>query len=275
MRTLVAALALAATLVLGTTAVAPAEKPVVIPICLLASPATSSSCAPRPEFDFSLSFAPRRLPRKEMTPVAVGVQAAFQTSDGSLPPAFSELVLAFDKNTVVDARALPACGRALLETLGTEIARHRCRDSIVGFGTAHVAVPSFSPNPIPLQLTLFNGGVRDGKTTLLIHSFIAAPGRESLVAVVKIGRVENERYGLEAVVEIPRVNGADSLLLDFTLEVKRARKGVPDWRYALARCFDEHLNARMTTVFQDGTRLIGSVIRGCTPTAAPAASSAG
>ncbi|HEY5708346.1 MAG TPA: hypothetical protein VIS51_03020 [Solirubrobacterales bacterium] len=276
-RTLVTTFALALTLALGATAVAPAERPVVIPICQLAlssASVTSSSCPPRPEF--LTSFVPKRLPRKEMAPIAVSVQGGVGFADGSQPPAVREFRIDFDRNTEVDASELPACGRALLETLGNREARRRCRDSIIGLGTARAAIPPLSPNAITLPLTLFNAGVRDGTTTLLIHTSIASPSKESLVVAVKIERVENGRYGWEAVARIPEVAAGEASLLDFDFVIGRSRRGaVPAWRYALARCPDDHLVARATFVLADDTQLIGTVTRSCTPRAAPAASSAG
>jgi len=184
--------------------------------------------------------------------------------------------MAFDRDAEVDASQLPACGRALLETLGMKEARRRCRDSIVGFGTAHAAIPSLSPEAIALPLTLFSAGVRGGTTTLLIHTSIAAPSKEPLVVAVKIERAENGRYGWEAVAKIPKIAAGEGSLLDFEFVIERSRRdAAPGWRYALARCPDDRLVARTTFVFPEGTWLVGSVTRSCIPIAAPAASSAG
>jgi hypothetical protein len=212
---------------------------------------------------FDASLTPQKLPRRDLAPVSVSLGGGFDYFEPASAPAPRELIFEFDKNSAVEAAGLPTCRRGLLKTLGVRSARRRCHDAWVGTGFAHVSIPSASPNPILLRLSLFNGGLRDGTTTLFIHTYLAATTPRSLVSTVRIERIEDHRYGLRAVFVPPGVEGGS--LLDFRLLL-----GVPEpRRYTVARCFDGRLDARMEGVFADGTRTSRSMVRGCSSTAVP------
>jgi hypothetical protein len=215
---------------------------------------------------FNASLRPKVLPKRDLAPVSVALGGEFDYADPASPPALREVIFEFDKNAAVEASGLPTCRRGLLMTLGVKSARRRCRDSWVGMGIAHISIPSESPNPILLRLSLFSGGVRDGTTTSFVHTSLAKPTPRSLVSTVKIKRVEDHRYGLQAVVVLPSIAGGS--VLDFELVLGNSESE----RYAVARCPDGHLNARMEGVFAGGTRLSGSTIQGCSPAPARAGS---
>jgi hypothetical protein len=240
--------------------------------------AASSNCPPRLPLAFELDggVTPKALPKREMAPIALRLSAKVATEDGTQPSALRELTIDFDKNGALNATGLPACGKSQLETRNAQAARQACRKSIVGSGTADVEVAS-SKQPIPLPLTLFNGGVRNGTTTLFIRSSIAVPTPAPIIATVKLKRIHTGRYGLEAVAKIPPIAGGSGSLLDFSLEVKRlfTYKGTQE-SYAMARCPDGHLDADVeSAIFKNEakapgvartTTIKGTVIRPCTPT---------
>lgn len=199
-----------------------------------------------------------------MAPITLAIEGKISNSDGNPPPALREVTLNFDKNGAVDATGLPVCTRSQLEMLGVKSARRTCRKSIVGSGIAHVAIASSERGSLPLPLTFFNGGVRGDTTILLIHSSVPAPSPQPIVAAMKLRRVNEGRYGLRAVVPIPPIAGGSGSVLDFSVKIKRlftyegARQS-----YAMARCPDGHLNARLATAFKDGTVMNGTLVRSC------------
>lgn len=230
---------------------------------------------PRLSVRFDAQVTPKKLPKHERVPVAVRLQNQISTTDGTHPSALRELTISFDRNGALNAIGLPACGRSQLATRNPQAARQACRKSIVGSGTADVEISSSEQERISLPLTLFNGGVKDGTTTLFIRSSIETPTPMPIIATVKLSKVHKDRYGLQAVAKIPPIAGGSGSLLDFSLKVKRLfrYKGTQE-SYAMARCPDGHLNAEIDTLFRNEvkvpgvaprTEIRGTVIRPCTP----------
>jgi hypothetical protein len=218
---------------------------------------------------------PQTLPKHDLTPIALTLSGKVSTSDGTHPSALRELMIELDKNGALNATGLPVCGKSQLETRSDSAARRACRASIVGSGTADVEIASLEAERISLPLTLFNGGVRDGPTTLFIRSSIGVPTPAPIIATVKIKKIHMGRYGLGTVTKIPPIAGGSGSLLDFNLKVKRlfTYKGTQE-SYAMARCFDGHLDASiLSAIFKNEakvpgvaptTTLKGTLIRPCT-----------
>jgi hypothetical protein len=230
---------------------------------------------PRLGIRFDAQVTPKKLPKHERLPIAVKLQSQISTSDGTHPSALRELTISFDRNGALNAIGLPVCGRSRLETRSDSAARRACRTSIVGSGTADVEIASLEPERISLPLTLFNGGVKDGITTLFIRSAIATPAPMPIIATVKLSKIHKDRYGLQAVAKIPPIAGGSGSLLDFSLKIKRlfTHKSTQE-SYAMARCPDGHLDAEISTFFKNEakipgvaptTTIKGTVIRPCTP----------
>jgi hypothetical protein len=224
-------------------------------------------------FDPSGDFAPRALPRHDAAPIGLELEGKLSTSDGRKPDALREVRVDLDKNGALDATGLPACGRRQIKDLGPKGARRACRKSIVGAGVAHVAIGSSEQEPpaVPVPLTLFNGGVRGSTTTLLIHASIPGPSPTPIVAPVRIRKTHKGRYGLTTVAALPVIANGNGSVLDFRLAIRRLFTYEGEQQsYAMARCFDGHLDAGMTSVFPDGMALTGTLVRPCTPEARPA-----
>ncbi len=235
---------------------------------------TSCSSPLRLTFEPSGDFTPRALPRHNPAPIGLELEGKISTSDGRKPAALREVKVDLDKNGELNATGLPACGRRQIKDLGLKGARRACRKSIVGAGVAHVAIGSSEQEPpaAPVPLTLFNGGVRGGTTTLLIHASVPGPSPTPMVATVKVRKTHKDRYGLQAVAAIPVIADGNGSVLDFRLAIKRVFTYEGEQQsYAMARCFDGHLNASVTSVFANGMALTGTLIRPCTPKARPAA----
>jgi hypothetical protein len=115
-------------------------------------------------------------------------------------------------------------------------------------------------------MTIFNGGVREGVATLLIYAFAANLESTPIVTGMKLRKVDDGRFGLEAIAAIPKIVAGDGSVLDFGFTTKRRlESNGTEQHYAMARCPDGHLNTRMTFVFSDGTRLVAGSVRSCSP----------
>lgn len=128
---------------------------------------------------------------------------------------------------------------------------------------------------ISSQLTLYNGGVANGTTTLLVYSFISSPSPVSLVMVVKINR---KGKGLHAVAKIPSIAEGQGSLLGFRFTLGRYfwRQGEKQ-SFLNAKCPDGDLTVSFPALlFRNDAREARvpaqSVLRGsesvpCTPQA--------
>ena len=203
-----------------------------------------------------------------MAGIKLNLSGKVETLDGTHPPALREFIVETDKNGTINAKGLPKCTAAKLNSQDTTAARKACPTSIVGEGKTDVeiAFPEQAPIVAHSKLLAFNGGVKGGVTTIYIHAFLTVPVPAAVVTTVKVSKVKNGRYGTKSVASIPVIAGGSGSPIFFELTVGRnfTYKGKKQ-SYLLARCPDGHLNAKGTGVFSDGTKLTGSVVRSCTP----------
>jgi hypothetical protein len=232
-----------------------------------------SYCPSRLVFDLGATVTPKRLPQHTLAPVGVKMEAGVHREDGSHPSALREATVDIDKDLTIDATGLPICASRQLKGHNTEVARRVCRSAIVGRGLAHVAIGSSEQQPIPLATTLFNGGVRDGTTTVFIHAFADVPTLASVVGTVKLRSIHG---GLEAVVRVPRIAAGSGSLLDFSFQMKRLFRDNGEMRsYLMAKCPDDVFKVKASALLKNEARTPGvaattapkgSLSVPCTPT---------
>ncbi len=248
---LITTLALGAFLALVVAGIATADKPTIVQVGNL-------------KLTLNGSFTPKALSKTKPTPIALNISGEIATLDGKHAPALKEVVVETDKNGSIDLKGLPTCTSGKLQAQDTKHAEAICPKAIIGSGTTDVEVefPEQAPFTANSKLLAFNGGVSGGKTTILIHAYLSSPVSAAVVTTVKISKVHNGRYGTKSVATIPKIAGGYGSVKKFTLKFDRAYKNTP---YLFAKCPDGHLNAKATSVFADGTKLVGSFVRSCTP----------
>ena len=208
-------------------------------------------------------FTPKKLPKNKLAPIKLNVSGNIKTADGTHPPALREVVVDFDKNSANNVAGLPVCTQAKLVATDTATAKKSCRGSIVGEGKTEVKVefPEQKPFNARGPLVFFNGGKKGGKITLFIHAYVAVPAPTALITTTTITKQRSGRYGLHTVSKIPVIAGGSGSVLGFEFTVNKKLGN-----YAMAKCPDGHLNARVTkAVFDDGTNGSGTFVRSCTP----------
>ena len=206
---------------------------------------------------------PKKLPKHKMAPITLRVAGQISKSHaaGAQRSALTELTIDFDKDGSINNRGLAVCKRSQVKR-DPRITRRVCRKAIVGTGIAHVAIDPSPMEPIPIPLTLFNGGVKGNAAIVFIQSSITAASPTPIVTTVKVKAIQRGRYGLQATARIPPIAEGSGLLLDFRLTVKRRfnHKGVTQ-SYAIARCFDRRLSATpIRIVFRNGQRFSGPTV---------------
>lgn len=219
---------------------------------------------------------PEALPRHEPAPIGAFAKLQIGTTDGSHPPAFRGGTFEVDRNTSIDATGLPVCKSAQLEARDSRAARRVCGDAIVGKGqgTVEIAFPEQTPILVRSPLTFFNGGVRNGTTTLFVHAFITVPAPTAIVTTVKFSEIHSGRYGIHVVSEVPVIAGGSGSVLAARFTVKRffTYKGQKR-SYLMGSCPDGRLAFRIVkTDFKvetagnlAGPPLSGTLVRPCIP----------
>ncbi len=240
-----------------------AEKPVVC-VGNLGQEMTTSYCPPGPGLTgrFSAGAAPSTLDRHTKEPVRLNVAGRYEWREGVVPPALRMIAFEFDRNGGMGGVGIPVCERRQLAGRGSSGARRACGSSIVGHGTIGIVTPPSGSGRRPLPVTLFYGGVEGSATTVFVHAVVRAP----VVVAMKLDEIRAGRYGLEAVLELSVRALADTAITDFQLTTERLAGLAGSRRpFALARCRDSRLQARVTSTFADGTALVGTTVRACAP----------
>lgn len=168
-------------------------------------------------------LSPRAYPRDEFAPASFRTRGQIATADGNHPPALREAVVYIDKNGKFDAEGLPACKGSQLVARDTKAAKRACGEAIIGtgVGSAEIAFPEQRPIDVTSPITIFNGGVKGGTTTMLLHAFITVPTPAAIVSTFKFTRVNAGRYGMRGVAAIPVIAGGSGSITDFDFQVKR------------------------------------------------------
>jgi hypothetical protein len=209
---------------------------------------------------FGASVSPRKLSRRDYTPVTTSIFGKISTSDNTHPSALRQVDFDIDKDARINSRNYPACKgkRRAMEVLNTKAALKVCRKALLGRGKAiiEVALPESKPILLSNEVLIFNGGEQRGVTKLLIHLFISVPRPSAIVAEVAVTR---RGAGLDAVANIPAIAGGFGSVLDFKFELGKtySYKG-KKYGYFEAKCPDEVFKANVTKfLFKNEARVPG------------------
>jgi hypothetical protein len=183
-------------------------------------------------------FSPKALPKATYAPVTAVVEGKVTTTDRTHPSALRETVVDVDKDVRVSVKGLPVCKASQLEAQDTKAAKSVCGTTVLGSGLAHaeIAFPEQPPIKVASPITVFNGGEKGGKVTLLIHTFLTVPAPAAIVTTVTIAK---KGSGLHSIAKVPVVAGGSGSVLDFKFKLGRtyAYKG-KKVSYLEARCPD-------------------------------------
>jgi hypothetical protein len=212
------------------------------------------------------SFSPTTLPKDHTAPIELRGYGRIETADGSLPPILEQLVFWFDENGDVETRGLPVCPKRKLVATTPAAARRNCGEAIVGtgFGKAEVNFPEQAPIPATSPLTIFNAPPLHGNPAVYVHAYTTVGGPAAIVISVEIQRINDGRYGFKTVANIPKIVNGYGTPISGRLQIGRewTYKG-KRLSYANASCPDGRLQAKMRSVFKDGTMLQGTFLKPC------------
>lgn len=212
-------------------------------------------------------ISPTALPKHGQAPIDAFISASIATLDGSHMPAAREAALDLDRSVHVNAKGLPACRRAQLDSRATDAARKVCGGAVVGSGSARVeiAFPEQAPVLATSPLTMFNGGVRGGKTTIFIHAYLTVPVPAAVVTSVVLTPISRGPYGTHIVAKVPTIAGGSGSLIDANLKIDRkfAYRG-KERSYLTAACPRKIILIKGRVHFDDDTVVQLSRLLPCT-----------
>lgn len=124
--------------------------------------------------------------------------------------------------------------------------------------------PENTPFIAKSRVLIFNGGSRDGVTTLHAYSYLPGPLNSAIVTAVKVKKVRSGRYGTQAKVTIPRIADGYGSIVSLSLRLNKKYAYMQKQMSALAaRCPDGRLLVRANLAFGDGTRMSSTIQQGC------------
>ncbi len=210
---------------------------------------------------------PKALPKDKAAPISLDIAGTIATVDGAHPPALKTVTVDTDKYGTVNAKGLPSCKSSQLQAQSSVNAKKACPNAIVGKGTTsvRVAFPDQTPFSASGPLVFFNGGVKGGTTTLLIHAYVNVPTPTAIVTTVKISKRLSGKFGLRSIASVPKIAGGFGSVTSykFTITRKFTYKGKKQ-SYLVASCATGRFYAHASSEFSDGTRVVGDVVVPCT-----------
>lgn len=178
-----------------------------------AQPVEECGALPSP----SAEIVPSTLPRTKLAPVSLQGDARFPPCASPQSPPLTEAVIEINKNAAIDTTGLPTCTRGRLETIDTSISRQACDKAIVGKGQVTVRNPAASSGATDLQVNFYNGGARGGTTTMFMAGEVSAPAPSEFLVSLKVTRLDQGPYSLQAVAKMPPITDGYLTALDFDL----------------------------------------------------------
>jgi hypothetical protein len=208
-------------------------------VCALAVTGASAEVARQGtlQVSFNGGISPQKLPRDELAPVTVLMNGKITTTDRSAPPKLEKIVLAINKEGVLDAKGLPTCSIARLNSLSSSQAKQACSGALIGHGnvTSRVSLPGQGAFASSGELLAFNGKLH-GKAAVLAQVASKAPLPLTYVIPFEVKK-SGGSFGTTLVGTLPEIASEYGYISAFSLALSRKYtfKGKPH-SYASASC---------------------------------------
>lgn len=220
---------------------------------------------------FSGDISPQRLPRHELAPVTVAMGGKITTTDKSEPPKLEKIVLAINRNGVLDSRGLPTCSLARLNSISSSQAKKVCAKAQVGHGsvTSRVYLPGQGAFASTGELLAFNGRLH-GRPAVLAQVSSRAPLPLTYVIGFEVKK-QGGTFGTALIGTLPPIASEYGYISAFSLALSRRYTSHGRQHYfASASCpAPDGFNgavfpfAKASYEFADGTMLGTTLTRDC------------
>lgn len=171
---------------------------------------------------FDARIAPSSLPRERPAPLTLTLTGKIGTSDGTRPPALSELSVAFNRGGRLSLRGLPVCAPNEIQQTTTEAALAACPGALVGHGSfgANVDFPGAPAIPAHGKVLVFNARSH-GRSSLLLHLYGSSPVRAAFVLPFAVSHLAHGTYGVSLSTQIPRLASGLGYVTELKLAIGR------------------------------------------------------
>lgn len=216
-------------------------------------------------------FAPQRLPRAGLAPVAVTIGGQIASADPAGPPQLRRIAIAINRHGRLDSRGLPLCRIRQITPSTTEDALRTCRSSLVGEGefSASVKFPEQAPFPSRGKILAFNGRLH-GQPAILAQIYGTKPAPTSYVLPFLIRRTGGT-FGTVMEASLPQITGEWGYVTGVSMTLSRRFSAGGQRRSFLAAGCPAPAGfksaffplARTSFAFAGGTTLTTTLTRGC------------
>ncbi len=202
-------------------------------------------------------FAPAELPAHERAPVSLALTERIRSQDGSRPSALQELEVELDRHLAFSVKGLPRCPAPLRSRQSRTETLPQCEKAKVGSGAVLVDVAFLEEPPVQVRgtLSIYNGGVRDRRTTFWLYTYLPAPVAGTILAPLRFRRETRGPFGSSGALTMPKIAGGYASVTYLGL---RFRKGI-----FAASCPTGKSPGRATAHLVDGTVLICTYTQTC------------
>jgi hypothetical protein len=173
------------------------------------------------QVSFNGGISPQKLPRDELAPVTVLMSGKITTTDRSTPPKLEKIVLAINKEGVIDDKGLPTCSVAKLNSLSSAQAKKTCSGAQIGHGnvTSRVSLPGQGAFASTGELLAFNGKLH-GKPAVLAQVASKAPLPLTYVIPFEVEK-SGGSFGTTLVGTLPPIASEYGYISAFSLALSR------------------------------------------------------
>jgi hypothetical protein len=170
---------------------------------------------------FNGGITPATLPRDELAPITVWIDARVRILSGEDPPSVRQITLALNRNGRLDSRGLPTCRIDQVEAATGAEALAACGDALVGRGSYRARYSFAEQEPLPShgRILAFNSRSH-GEETILAQVHSSRPTSNTNVIVLHIRRASG-KYGLVLTGTVPAGLSRWGYLKQFSLRLHR------------------------------------------------------
>lgn len=211
---------------------------------------------------------PKRLSKTTLMPATLNVTTltTSTTDPNGVPSPAVHALIDFDKNVALYTKGLPTCDPNQVQSRSTEEAERACGKAKIGSGHALAYLKSGRVYEVPQTVTAFNGVPKNGKPTVILHTYGTTPLTATLVLIGTVSNYGKEGYGPRLDLEIPLIAGGTGALKEFQVTINKT------WRYKgqkrsfiSAKCPNsKKLKARGAFTYRDGESLTALSKQACT-----------
>jgi hypothetical protein len=209
--------------------------------------------------------APKKLPKTERLPVSQDTNV-FATNSGNanqVPNPTTNAKVDFDKDIHFQQKGFPTCDTSGFGAATTiQDVRNECSDSVIGGGSATVAVPTATgAPPLTVKADVIAANVKGNK--ILLHSYNSLSGGQPLIG--QLSKESNGPYGTLLDVDVPPLAGGSAVITQFQTKIDKVVYKFRGKKLSIvsSSCKDKKLKAQARFTDNQGQLATGTTTQKC------------